>query len=46
MASTSGKGVSQNVLLEDQDSFKNRKGCVNQVYTIRTVCEKYLEKDV
>ncbi len=30
---------------DEQGGFRKRRGCVNQIFTVKILVEKYLEKD-
>ena len=37
--------MTENRLLEEQASFRSGRGCIDQIFIIRQLTKKYLEKD-
>lgn len=38
------KDKTENAILEVQGGFRRGRGCMNQIFTVRQICEKYLAK--
>ncbi len=34
----------EEVICDEHGGFRGRKGCVDQIFAVRQVCEKYFEK--
>ena len=38
------RNKTENVIVEVQGGFRRGRGCINQIFVVRQICEKYLGK--